>query len=106
MITLTMSHREDDQERADPQHRALEVADGLCFLHQFRRLAEVGVRTRGIHEGADLTLSNDRSGEHCLAGLARGGQRLPGEGGLIHLDRISVQQTRICRARCRPGGGE
>ncbi len=90
-------HSEDDQERADPQHRALEVADGLRFLHQFRRLAEVGVRTRGVHEGADLTLSNDRSGEHCVAGLARGGQRLPGERGLIHLDGISVQQTRICR---------
>ena len=45
-------HREDDQVIADLQHGALEMADGVRLLHQLRRLAEVGVRTRGIHQCA------------------------------------------------------
>ena len=41
--------REDDQVIADLQHGTLEMADGVRLLHQLRRLAEVGVRTRGVH---------------------------------------------------------
>ena len=91
------NHREDDQVIADLEHRALKVADGLRPLHQFRRLAEIGVRTRGIDQCADLALTNDRTGEYCLAGFARGGQRLSRQRGLIHLDRVALQQARIRR---------
>ena len=44
------SHREDDQVIANLQHGALKMADGVRLLHQLRRLAEVGVRTRGIDQ--------------------------------------------------------
>ena len=63
------SDREDDQVVADLQHRALKVADGVRLLHQLRRLAEVGARARGIDQGADLALADDRSREHRLARL-------------------------------------
>ena len=89
--------REQDQELADPKHGALKVADGLRILHQLRRLAEVGVRARAVDEGADLTLADDRSREHRIAGCSRGGQGLPGQRGLVHLDGIALQQACICR---------
>ena len=91
------SHREQDQVVPDLQHRALEVADGVCLLHQFRRLAEVRVRTGGIDQCTDLALTNDRSREHRLARLAGGRQRLAGQRGLIHLDRIALEETRVRR---------
>ena len=90
-------HREDDQEGADLQHRPLEMADGVRLLHQLRGLAEVGVRAGGVDQGADLALADDRTGEHRLAGLARGGQRLSGQRRLVHLDRVARQQARIGR---------
>ena len=73
------------------------MADGVRLLHQLRRLAEVGVRARGIDQRADFALANDRTGKHRLAGFARGGQRLSRQRGLIHLHRIAVQQARIRR---------
>ncbi len=91
------SYREDDQVVADLEHGTLEMADGVRLLHQFRRLAEIGVRARGIDQCADLALTNDRTGEYGLAGLARGGQRLSRQRGLIHLDRVALQQARIRR---------
>ena len=97
IISRHQNHRQDDQVIANLQHRALKVADGLRPLHQLRRLAEVGVRTRGIDQCADFALTNDRTGKHCLAGFARGGQRLPRQRGLIHFDRVAFQQARIRR---------
>ena len=73
------------------------MADRVRLLHQLSRLAEVGVRTGGVDKGADLTLSDDRSGEHRLAGSAGGRQRLAGQRGLIHLDGVARKQARICR---------
>ena len=89
-------HRQDDQERADLEDGPLEVADGLGFLDELRGLAEVGVRTRGVDECADLALADDGGGEHRIAGLAAGGQRLPGQCRLIHFDRVAVQQACVC----------
>ena len=91
------SHREDDQVIADLQNGLLKMADGVRLLHQLRRLAEVGVRARGIDQCADFTLADDRTGKHRLAGFARGGQRLSRQRGLIHLHRVAVQQARIRR---------
>ena len=68
VITATMRHREDDQERADLQHRPLEVADRLRVLHQLRCLAEVGARAGGVDQGADLALLDDRPRVHGVAG--------------------------------------
>ncbi len=65
---------EDDQESTDLQHCLLEVADGLRFLHQLCCLAEVGLRTCGVDHGPDLTLTDDRSGEHRLPTCAGGRQ--------------------------------
>ena len=73
------------------------MADGVRLLHQLRRLAEVGLPTRGIDQCADFALANDRTGKHRLAGFARGGQRLSRQRGLIHLHRVAVQQARIRR---------
>ena len=66
-------------------------------LHQFRRLAEVGVRTRGIDQRADFALTNDRTGKYRLAGFARSGQGFSSQRGLIDFDRIAFQQARIRR---------
>ncbi len=87
--------RQDDQKGADLQHGPLEVADSLRLLDQLGGLAEVGVGAGGVDQGADLTLSDDRRGEHRLTGLAGGGQRFSGQRGLIHLDRVALQQARI-----------
>ena len=73
------------------------MADGVRLLHQLRRLAEIGVRTRGIDQCADFTLADDRAGKHRLAGFARGGQRFARQRGLIHLHRVARQQARIRR---------
>ena len=84
-------HRQNDQVIADLQNRLLKMADGMRLLHQLRRLAEVGLRARGIDQGADFSPANDRPGEHRVAWFALGGQRLARQRGLIHLDRVAVQ---------------
>ena len=73
------------------------MADGVRLLHQLRRLAEVGVRTGGVHHRLDFTLTDDRTGKHRLAGFALGGQRLSRQRRLIHLHRVALQQARIRR---------
>ena len=90
-------YREDDQIIADFQHRALKVADRGRPLHQLRRLAEVGVRTGGIDQCVDFALADDRPREHRLTGLVRDGQGLPRQRGLIHFDRVALQQACIRR---------
>ena len=87
--------REDDQVVADLEHGALEMADGVRVLHQFGGLAEVGAGAGGIHQGADLTLPDDRPGEHGVTGCAGRGQRLPGQRGLIDLDLVAVEQPGV-----------
>ena len=51
----------------------------------------------GVDERADFALANDRTGEHCLARFARGGQGFARQCGLIHLYRVTLQQPRIRR---------
>ena len=73
------------------------MADGNRRLHQFRRLAEIGVLARRIDQRTDLAATNDRTGEYGLAGFARGGQRFSRQRRLIDRNLVAVQQTRICR---------
>jgi hypothetical protein len=73
------------------------MADGVRLLHQLRRLAEVGVRTGGVHHRVDFALADDRTREHCLARFSRGGQGLSRQRGLIHLHRVTRKQSRIRR---------
>ena len=94
-ITRDQRDREEDQVVADLEHGALEMADGVRVLDQFGGLAEVGVSAGGVDQGADLTLPDDGSGEHGVAGLAGGGQRLPGQRGLVDLDLVAVQQPGV-----------
>ena len=63
-------HRQYDQIVANFQHGFLEMADGVRLLHQLRRLAEVGVLTRGIDQGSDFAAAHDRTGKYRLGGLA------------------------------------
>jgi hypothetical protein len=72
------------------------MTDRVCGLHHLRRLAKVGVRTGGIDDGVDLTLADDGAGVHCPTWLGSDWQRLSGQCRLIHLDRIAIQQPRIC----------
>ena len=97
MIRETRASGEDDQVVADLQHGTLEMADGVRLLHQLRGLPEVGVRTGGVDHRVDLALADDRTREDRLARLARGGQRLARQSGLIDLDRVARQQAGICR---------
>ena len=60
-------------------------------------LAEVRVGARGLHQGSDLSLADDRSGVHRITRRAGRGQRLAGECGLVDLDLIAVQQPGIGR---------
>ena len=69
--------REDDQVVADLQHGALEMADGVRVLHQLGGLAEVGVGAGGIDQRADLTLPDDRPGEHGVTRLQVAGSDSP-----------------------------
>ena len=50
------------------------MAGGVRLLHQLRRLAEVSFLARGIDHCARLTLADDRTGKHGVAGFALGGQ--------------------------------
>jgi len=47
--------RQQDQEVTDLQDGSLKVADAVSGLHQFRGLAEIGVRFGGKDHGIDLT---------------------------------------------------
>jgi len=67
VMTATMPSASRIRNLRSSAPLVLEVADGLHVLDQLRHLAEVGVRTRGIHEGADLALADDRAGEHRVA---------------------------------------
>ena len=71
------------------------MADGVRVGHQFGGLPEVGVATGGIHQCTDLALPDDRPGEHGVTRCAGGGQRLPGQRGLIDLDLVAVQQPGV-----------
>ena len=90
-------HCQHDQVVADLQHGLLEVADGDGRLHQFRGLAEVGLATRRIDQRGGLAATDDRPGEHGVAGFAGLGQGFPGERRLIDGDLVAVQKTRIGR---------
>ena len=90
-------HRQDDQVVADLQHRALKVADRVRPLHQLRGLAEVRLVAGRVNQRADLALADDGPGKHRIARLALGRQRLARQGGLIHLDRVPVEQPRVRR---------
>ena len=63
-------HSQYDQVVADVQDRALEMAYGVCFLHQLCSFPEVGVLTCSVNQRINLTLADDRAGINCLAGLA------------------------------------
>ena len=91
------SDREDDQVVADLQHGALEMARGMRLLHQFGRLAEIGVRASGVDQCADFTLANDRPRKHRVPRLARSRERFPRQGGLIDLDRVTVEKPCVRR---------
>ncbi len=73
----------------------LEVADGPGFLHELSGLPDVRGRARGVDECADLALAADEGGEHRVAGLAGGGQGLPGQRRLVHFDRVAVEEPCI-----------
>jgi hypothetical protein len=73
------------------------MADSVRLLDQLRGLAEVGVRTGRVDEGADLAPADDRTGKDGPAGLDRGRQRLSCQRGLVNLDGVAVQQPRIRR---------
>ena len=73
------------------------MADGVCLLHQLRRLAEISFFARGIDHCACFTLADDGTGKHGIAGFSLGGQRLSCQRGLIHFHRVAVQQSRIRR---------
>ena len=64
-------------------------------LHQVGCLAEIGLVAGGIDQGADFAAPDDRTGEDGVAGFLAGGQRLPGQGGLIHGDLVAIQETGI-----------
>ena len=89
--------REHDQVIAYPQHGLLEVADGVCRFHQAGGLAEIGLATCGIDQGADLAAPDDRTGEHGVPRLLADGQRLPGQCGLVDGDLVTLEQPGIGR---------
>ncbi len=67
----------------------------MSLLDELRGLAKVGVRPGGIDDGVNLTLADDGTGVDSAAGLRGDWQRFASQGGLIHLDRVAVEQTRI-----------
>ena len=87
--------RENDQIVADLQHGLLEMTDRDRRLDQFRRLAEIGLAAGRIDQRVDLAATNDRAGEHRVAGFACRRQRLAGQRRLIDRDFVAVQQTRV-----------
>ena len=89
--------RHDDQEVPDAQHRALEVAHRVRRLHQVCRLSEERLLAGGDDAGVHLARADHRAGVDRLARLALHGQRLPGQGTLVDLDRLSRQQRRVSR---------
>ena len=91
------SHRHDDQVIANFQYGTLEMADSDRLLHQFRGLAEVGVRASGVDQGVDFAPPNDRSRKYRVARFPFGGQGFARQRRLIHLDRVASQQARIRR---------
>ena len=72
------SHCENDQVIANLQHGTLEMAYGMRTLHQFRSLAEVGVGAGGVYHRVGFAPLDNRTRKHCLARLARHGQRFTG----------------------------
>ena len=46
-------------------------------------------------KSADLTLPDDRPGEHGVTGCTGRGQRLPGQCRLVDLDLVAVQQPGV-----------
>ena len=71
-------HCESDQVIANFEHGTLEMADGNRLLHQLRRLAEVSLLTGGVHHRVGFAPLDNRTRKHCLARLARHGQRFAG----------------------------
>ena len=71
------------------------MTDGLAVFDELGSLAEVGVSPCGVDEGADLTLAHDRCRKYRVARTACGGQRFTGQRRLVHLDRISLEQSRV-----------
>ena len=69
----------------------------MRLLHQLGGLAEICVRACSIHQSADFTLADDRTGKHCVTRLTRSGQRFSGQRGLVHFDGITLQQPRVRR---------
>ena len=72
------------------------MAHRVGLLHQFRCLAKISARSRRINHCVDLTLAHNRAGEDRLTRLARDWQRLTGQGRLIDLDGIAIQQPSVC----------
>ena len=92
------NHREDDQVIADLQHGALKVADGVRLLHQLRRLAEVGIRRPWHRPCASISPCRMIEPENTASpGLRVAGSDSPVKRGLVHLDRVALQQARIRR---------
>ena len=72
------NHREDDQVITNLQHGALEMADGVSTLHQLRGLAEVGVRSGGIHHRVGFAPLDNRTRKHRGARFGGDGQGFSG----------------------------
>ena len=74
---------EDNQVVADLQHGFLEMADGDRRLHQFRRLAKIGLAAGRVDQRVDFAATNDRPGKDGVARFTRGGQGFPGQRRLV-----------------------
>ena len=89
--------RQHDQVIADLEHGLLKMAGGLGRLHQFGRLAEIGMGTGGVDQGADLPLADDRTGKHRISGFVGNRQRFAGQRRLIDLDLVALEQPCVGR---------
>ena len=93
-----------NEEIADPQHRALEVRDGLRLLDQMGRLAEIGLHPGRGDETGHLALLGDRAGIGFVADLLVDRQRFAGQRRLVDaqigaLDQLQVGRNDVAELR-------
>ena len=75
-------------------HLAAALLDPFAHSHA----AELVVRAlvgRGGHDGVGLSLAEDRAGVNGLAGALLDGQRLAGQGGLVHAEIVAIEELGI-----------
>ena len=88
---------DQDEEIADPQHRALEMRNALRLFDEMGGLAEIGVHAGGRDHAGHLALLRDRARIGVVAGLFVDRQRFAGQGRLIDGEIGAADQLQIGR---------